>query len=111
MTVLEDSTLPLIAFDQGELKDLLAKGGKIVDKVTLKINVMSIPLLADWSARKNVDNTILLQYLLLFLYRFVSITNEIIPLQSGSVFYEQAKLTSTLYKHRVIFTKDGRITL
>ena len=40
-----------------------------------------------------------------------SITNEIIPLQSGSVLYEHAKLTGVLYKHRVIFTKDGRITL
>ena len=32
-----------------------------------------------------------------------SITNKIIPLQSGSVFYEHAKLTGALYKHRVIF--------
>ena len=42
MTVLEDSTLPLIAFDQGELKDLLAKGGKIVDKVTSNFKMFGI---------------------------------------------------------------------
>ena len=42
MTVLEDSTLPLIAFDQGELKDLLAKGGKIVDKVPSNFKMFGI---------------------------------------------------------------------
>ena len=35
----------------------------------------------------------------------------IYPLQSRSVFYECAKLTGALFKHRVIFTKDGRITI
>ena len=39
-----------------------------------------------------------------------SITHKNNPLQSGSVFYERAKLTGVLYKHRVIFTVDGRIT-
>ena len=39
-----------------------------------------------------------------------SITDENIPLQPGSVFYEHAKLTGALNKHRVILTKDGRIT-
>ena len=78
MTVLEDSTLPLIAFDQGELKDLLAKGGKIVDKVYLKINIMSVLMLADWLARKNVDDTIIfIQYLILFLYRFVQLLTRV----------------------------------
>ena len=33
MTVLGESTLPLIAFDQGELKELLGKGGQIVSQV------------------------------------------------------------------------------
>ena len=36
-------------------------------------------------------------------------TEAIFPLQSGSVFYKYAKLTGVLYKHRVIFTLDGRI--
>ena len=39
-----------------------------------------------------------------------SITDENKPFQSGSVFYESAKLTGMLYKHRVIFTVDGCIT-
>ena len=44
-------------------------------------------------------------------FQVCSITDENKPLQSGSVFYEHAKLTGTLYKHRVIFTVDGRKTI
>ena len=36
-----------------------------------------------------------------------SITPNIVPLQSGSVFYEPTKLTGAQYKHRYIFTLDG----
>ena len=32
-----------------------------------------------------------------------SITDEIIPLQSGSVFYERTKLTGMLYRHSYIY--------
>ena len=39
-----------------------------------------------------------------------TITDKNNSLQSGSVFYERAKLTGELNQHRVIFTKDGRIT-
>ena len=53
-------------------------------------------MLADWFAQKNVYDTI--------------ITDKNNLLQSGSVFYEHAKLTGTLYKHRVIITVDGCIT-
>ena len=48
---------------------------------------------------------------LIVLFQVGSITAENKPFQSGSVFYEPAKLTSALYKHRVIFTVDGLITL
>ena len=36
-----------------------------------------------------------------------SIANEFVPLQSGIVFYQRAKLTGAQYKHRVVFTLDG----
>ena len=36
-----------------------------------------------------------------------SIIDKFVLLQSGSVFYKHAKLTSAQYKHRVIFTLDG----
>ena len=45
-----------------------------------------------------------------------SITDEIIPLQSGSVFYERTKLTGEKYKHSYVYNTqsciwfDGRIT-
>ena len=38
--------------------------------------------------------------------RVCSITDKIIPFQSGSVFSKRAKLTSAQYKHRVLFTED-----
>ena len=44
-------------------------------------------------------------------FRVRSITDENKPFQSGSVFYKCAKLCRMLYKHRVILTVDGRITL
>ena len=40
--------------------------------------------------------------------KVLSITDEFILLQSGSVFY--SGLTVVQYKHRVIFTSDDRIT-
>ena len=44
-------------------------------------------------------------------FQVCSITDKNNPLQSGSVFYKHAKLTCGQYKHIVIFTKNGRITL
>ena len=39
-----------------------------------------------------------------------SITDELQPFQSGSVFYKRTTLTNAPYEHRVVFTVDGRIT-
>ena len=65
-------------------------------------------MLTDWFASKNVDGTIIFYTIFITVpLQVCSITNEIIPLQSGSVFYERAKLTGVLYKHRVIFAMDG----
>ena len=36
-------------------------------------------------------------------FQICSITDKIIPLQSGNVFYERAKLTGALYKHSYIY--------
>ena len=44
-------------------------------------------------------------------FQVLSITDKNDPLQSGSVFYERAKLTGAQFKHRVIFTVDGHITV
>ena len=67
--------------------------------------------LNDWFARKNVvDDTIIFFTLLITVpFQVQSITSESNPLQSGSVFYERAKLTGVIYKHGVIFAKDGCI--
>ena len=47
----------------------------------------------------------------MFLYCLAkSITDKNIPLQSGSVIYEHAKLIGAQYKHTVIFTEDGCIS-
>ena len=61
-------------------------------------------LLTDWFARKNVD------YMVIFVTIFItgkkqvrSITNDIVPLQSGSVFYKRSKLTGAQYKHRYVW--------
>ena len=57
-------------------------------------------MLADWFAWKNIDDSIIFITVPL---QVRSITDEIIPLQSGSVSYKRAKLTGSLYKHRVIY--------
>ena len=50
-------------------------------------------VLAYWFAQNNVDDTIIfIQYLLLFLFRFV-------------------QLLTRINEHRVIFTVDGLITM
>ena len=43
-------------------------------------------------------------------FQVCSITDELQPFQSGSVFYESARLTSAPYDHVVIITVDGLIT-
>ena len=70
-----------------------------------RTNVMV--LLTDWFAQKNLDDTVI------FVTIFITgtnqvrpITDNIVPLQSGSVFFERAMLTGTQYKHRYIFTLD-----
>ena len=54
-------------------------------------------LLIDWFAQKNVDDTIIF---ITGTNQVCLITDNIVPLQSGSVFYERAKLTGAQYKHR-----------
>ena len=64
------------------------------------------PLLADWFARKNVDDWIIfIQYLFTVPFQVCSITDKNIPFQSGSGIYERAKLTNPQYKHRVLYLK------
>ena len=68
-------------------------------------------LFAYQFARKNIDNTIIfIQYLLLFLFMFNKLLKRITH-SNLELFYECAKLTGALYKHRVIFTIDGHITI
>ena len=51
-------------------------------------------MLTDWFARKNVDDTVIFVAIFITGTKQVrSITDEFVPLQSGSVFYEHAKLT------------------
>ena len=51
-------------------------------------------LLTDWFARKNVDDTVIFVTIFITGTNQVGlITDNIVPLQSGSVFYEHAKLT------------------
>ena len=65
-------------------------------------------MLTDWFARKNVDDTVIFATIFITgTNQVCSITDNIFPLQSGSVFYERAKLTGAQYKHRFIFTLDG----
>ena len=60
-------------------------------------------LLTDWFARKNVDDTVIFVTIFITGTKQVrSITDEFVPLQSGSVFYKGAKLTGAQYKYRVI---------
>ena len=64
-------------------------------------------MFTKWFAQKNVDNTIIYIIFITGPFQVGSITNNIVPLQSRSVFYQRAKLTGRQYKHRVIFTLDG----
>ena len=57
--------------------------------------------------RTKTTRLYLQQYLLLLWIRFIRLLAILFPLQSGSVFYERAKLTGAQYKHRFIFTMDG----
>ena len=59
-------------------------------------------------AQKNRDNTVIFDKIFITGTNQVrAITDNIVPLQSGSVFYKRAKLTGPKYKHRYIFTLDG----
>ena len=61
-------------------------------------------LLTDWFARKNVDDTgIFVTIFITGMNQVRSITDKFVPLQSGSVFYERAKLTGAQYKRRYSF--------
>ena len=77
-------------------------------EIPQKVQILGVIILAHWFAWKNVDNMIIFNTLP---FQVRSITSESNPIQSGSVFYEHAKLTDTLYKHIVIFTMDGRLTI
>ena len=58
-------------------------------------------LLTNWFARKNVDDTV--KFVTVFITgtnQVCLITDNIVPLQSGSVFYKRYKLTSAQYEHR-----------
>ena len=69
---------------------------------------LSKTFLTDCFARKNVDDTVIFATMFITGMNQVHlITNNIDPLQSGSVFYERAKLTGVQYKHRYIFSLDG----
>ena len=60
-------------------------------------------LLTDWFARKNLDDTVI--FVTIFITgknQVCLITDNTVPLQSGSVFYECAKLTGAKYKHRYL---------
>ena len=60
-------------------------------------------LLTDWFAPKNLDNTVIFVTIFFTGTKQVpSITDNNVPLQSGSVFYEHAKLTGAQYKHSYI---------
>ena len=55
-------------------------------------------MLTYWFAQKNVDDTVI--FVAIFFTgtnQVRSITDNIVPLQSGSVFYERAKLTGAQY--------------
>ena len=59
----------------------------------------------NWFARKNVDDAVI--FVTIFITgtkQVCSITDKFVPLQSGNVFNERAKLTGGQYKHRYIFT-------
>ena len=72
------------------------------------------------SERTHDDTVIFITIFITGPNQVCSITNKFVPFQSGSVFYERAKLTGAQYKlrviftfngnHRVLFTLDDRIT-
>ena len=58
---------------------------------------MNEHMLADWFAWKKVDDTIIFYTIFISVpFQVRSITSQKNPLQSGSVFYEHAKLTGAL---------------
>ena len=57
-------------------------------------------MLTDWFAQKNLDDTVIFTTIFItFTNQVCLITDNNIPLQSGGVFYERAKLTGAHYKH------------
>ena len=87
--------------EEYQLTEENVKSAKSLDQVGLLV-------FTDMFARKNRDVTVIFDKI------FITGTNQvhliphnIVPLQSGSVFYERAKLTGAQYKHRYIFTLDG----
>ena len=59
-------------------------------------------VLNNWFARRNVDNMVI--FVTIFITgtnQVCSITDNIVPLQSGSVFYERAKLTGAQYNQNL----------
>ena len=62
------------------------------------IRNISFQVIADWFVRKNVDDTVIIVTIFITATNQVClITHNIAPLQSGSVFFEPAKLTSAQY--------------
>ena len=66
----------------------------------------TIFLWTDWFAGKNIEDTVIFVTIFITGTKQVrSITDNIVPLQSGSVFYEPAKLTDAQYRHRFILDR------
>ena len=64
-------------------------------------------LLAYWFARKNLRrHSCIYNVYITDMIQVRSITDMIIPFQTGSVFSQRAKQTGAQYKHRVLFTED-----
>ena len=63
-------------------------------------------MLADWFARKNVDGAIIfIQYLFMFLYRFVQLLTRLFHPNLKVYFTSVLSWPTRLYKHRVIIYK------
>ena len=61
-------------------------------------------MLTNLYAQKNVDDTVIFVTIFITGANQVCLTtDDIVPLQSGSVFYERAKLAGAQYKHRYKF--------
>ena len=70
----------------------------VIKNISGKIALVIV--LTDCFAQKNVDDTVIFFTIFITDVNLVrSITDNIVPHQSGSVFYERAKLTSVQYKH------------